>query len=205
MKKFLIWFLWFLGGCGNTAFAQYNRAAQAANITSNVYQNTTHAITGTILQGVMLNQNNSYVNLLSDTNLLDLRNFSTSGTYTPGMAVFHLGGLYMDIATQHGVWNPSNFTAVAVPGTAWSLTGNALAGTEVLGSTNGHNLKFITNNTFSGLINYAAPFSTFFGYNCGSGSTGNNNTGFGYTALQNNGTGSSNTALGENAMVNNSS
>lgn len=94
------------------ASAQMNRSAQAGNITSNIYQNSSHAITGSILQSVMLNQNNSYVNLLSDTNLLDIRMFSPYATYTPGMGVFHNDTLYMNVISAHGTWTSSDWVKI---------------------------------------------------------------------------------------------
>src|SRR6185312_4985924 len=98
------------------ANAQMNRATQANNITSNIYQNNTHAITGTTLQQVMLNQNSSYVNLLSDTNLLDVRIFSPYATYTPGMGVFYGDTLFLNLASAHGTWNRSQWYKVTSGG-----------------------------------------------------------------------------------------
>ena len=68
------------------------------------------------LQQVMLNQNSSYVNLLSDTNLLDVRNFSPYAVYSPGMGCFHNDTLYRNIAMAHGSW--SNIQWQAITGTS---------------------------------------------------------------------------------------
>lgn len=112
-----IYTFFILAGCCHLltiseANAQMSRAAQANNITSNIYQNSSHAITGSALQQVMLNQNNSYVNLLSDTNLLDVRIFSPYATYTPGMGVFYQDTLYMNILAAHGSWNSADWVKI---------------------------------------------------------------------------------------------
>ena len=95
-----------------TASAQMNRGLQANNIATNIYENSSHAITGFTLEQVMLNQNNSYVNVLSDTNLLDVRNFSPYAVYTPGMGCFHNDTLYRNITAVHGSWNQSQWQAI---------------------------------------------------------------------------------------------
>jgi len=100
----------------NPVNAQMNRAAQGNDIISNIYQNSSHAITGAILQGVMLNQNNSYVNILSDTNLLDLRLFSPYATYTPGMGAFYGDTLFMDASMAHGTWTRSDWIEISSGG-----------------------------------------------------------------------------------------
>lgn len=92
--------------------AQLNRAALNSNITSNLYQNSTHSITGAILQGVMLNQNNSYAVILSDTLLFDIRNFSPSLLYTPGMGCFYADTLFKDSVTHTGTWKRSDFIKI---------------------------------------------------------------------------------------------
>jgi hypothetical protein len=92
--------------------AQMSRANQAVNITSNIYQNSAHAITGATLQSVMLNQNSSYVNILSDTLLFDVRNFNLSQYYTPGMGCFYADTLFKDSIAHSGTWNRSHFVTV---------------------------------------------------------------------------------------------
>jgi len=93
--------------------AQMNRTNQANNITSNIYENSVHAITGTILKNVMLNQNNSYANILSDTLLFDVRNFSPVFLYTPGMGCFYGDTLFKDSIAHIGAWNRNHFIKIA--------------------------------------------------------------------------------------------
>ncbi len=62
-----------------------SRAQMMSYITASVYQNSNHAVTGQILQNVLLNQNRASVNLKSDTNNIIV--FDTGYTYYRGMAV----------------------------------------------------------------------------------------------------------------------
>ena len=104
-------------------FGQLNRPNQATNITNNIHNNGTQAITGNILQGVMLNQNSSYQNIISDTLLQDVRNFSSGKTYTPGMGTFYGDTLWKDSITHSGAWNRNHFIPIAFKGQGGSDTG----------------------------------------------------------------------------------
>ncbi len=101
--------------------AQMNRTNQAGNITSNIYQNSTHAITGATLQGVMLNQNNSYVNLLSDTNYFQV--FLPNTTYYPGHYILHgTDSIYACTTSNTGTWNLAHFKFARLIGAGNFLT-----------------------------------------------------------------------------------
>ena len=84
----------------------------------------------------------------------------------------------------------------------WSLTGNAIAATNFLGTTNAQPLNLKVNNQVSGIID-PTNLNVFFGYQAGNVNTGINNTGLGYQALYNNTTGHSNVALGFQPLLNN--
>lgn len=129
--------------------AQLNRSSQASNITSNIYPNNANAVTPAILQGVMLNQNNSYVNLLSDTNLLDIRLFSPYANYTPGMGAFYGDTLFMNVSAAHGSWAKSDWVEISSGGCVCS---SYLKYIDTVGGT-GVN-KVVT--PYYGSVNYVA-------------------------------------------------
>lgn len=86
----------------------------------------------------------------------------------------------------------------------WSLTGNSIAATDFLGSTNAQPLQFKVNNVMSGLIDYDNTRSnTALGYQALLSNTGNWNTALGYQALFSNTTGGGNDAHGNGALYNN--
>ena len=90
---------------------------------------------------------------------------------------------------------------------AWDKQGNAIDGTDFIGSTNGVSLVFKVNNLRSGLIDFNFG-NTLFGYRAGvaltpSGGDGVNNLAQGNQALQATTTGSYNVAVGGAALYNN--
>jgi len=77
------------------------------------------------------------------------QNISTTGTLTTGTSTtFGTAALNWPAANSSGVLTNDGTGTLSwtTPGSGWLLTGNALAGGEVLGSTNGNPLSFITNN-----------------------------------------------------------
>ena len=98
-------------------FAQtMNRAQLYNNIVTNVYQNPNHAITGQVLQNVLLNQNYSYNNLKTDTNFVGI--FDTGYNYYKGMAVLsgHDTIYRCSVLNHHGRWKSSDFRFIGLIG-----------------------------------------------------------------------------------------
>lgn len=112
MKKYIAISLIFMYGALD---AQLNRTALNSAITSTIYANGRNAITGATLQPTVLDISNSCVNLLSDSNLLDVRIFSPYATYTPGMGAFYGDTLWMNVAQAHGTWNSELWLKIAYP------------------------------------------------------------------------------------------
>jgi trimeric autotransporter adhesin len=107
-------------------------------------------------------------------------------------------GLYTFDGTT---WQPSNArtAATAVAG-AWDKQGNAIDGTDFLGSTNNFPLVFKANNKRVGFIPDGNVM--FLGSDAGLNATGAENFGLGPTSIQVN-TGGFNTAIGFGALRNN--
>ncbi len=84
------------------------------------------------------------------------------------------------------------------PSNAWALRGNAASASDFLGTTNATPLAFKVNNQPAGYINYYIP-NTFFGALAGSGTTGDQNSFFGYSSGSNNTLGAYNSFFGANA------
>lgn len=103
-------------------------------------------------------------------------------------------------------WQPSNArVGNALVAGPWDKQGNAIDGTDFLGSTNGVSLVFKVNNQRSGLIDFNFG-NTLFGYRAGvSISGGSNNLAQGNQAMQATTSGSYNVALGGSALYNNQS
>lgn len=105
-------------------------------------------------------------------------------------------------------WQPSNAReSSALVAGPWDKQGNAIDGTDFLGSTNGVSLVFKVNNQRSGLIDFGFG-NTLFGYRAGialtpSGSNGVNNLAQGNQALQATTTGAYNVAVGGAALYSN--
>lgn len=98
------------------AYSQpYTRSQQATNITSNIYANGKQQVTGPVVQGVMLNQNNTYVVRISDTAYLQV--FDTITTFYPGQRLVHgVDSIYRDIVQHTGRWNLAHFSFVQIIG-----------------------------------------------------------------------------------------
>ncbi|CAN1556399.1 hypothetical protein MCERE19_02404 [Spirosomataceae bacterium] len=89
--------------------------------------------------------------------------------------------------------------SIALDADNWSKNGDAVNGTNFIGTTNDQSLKFRVNNQNAGSINRVGS-NTFFGYVAGNGATGTNNVGIGFEVLYNNASGSSNVGIGFQAL-----
>ena len=89
--------------------------------------------------------------------------------------------------------------SIALDADNWSKNGDAINGSNFIGSTNDLSLKFRVNNQNAGSINRIGA-NTFLGYVAGNGATGTNNVGIGYEVLNNNTSGSSNVGIGFQAL-----
>lgn len=110
-------------------------------------------------------------------------------------------GFYFYNGTDWAQLSPKEAKSVAGTDGDWTLTGNAAAVGQFIGTTNNRPLEFKVNNVTSGRIEpstgYAA--STYYGYQAGQNNTGANNVGIGILALYN-GTGANNMALGSRTL-----
>ncbi len=96
-------------------------------------------------------------------------------------------------------WQPSNARiGSALVAGPWDKQGNAIDGTDFLGSTNDFDVVFKRNGIQGGRI---GSTSTFFGVNSGLANTATFNVGIGFQALRDNTTGSSNVAVGTNTLA----
>jgi hypothetical protein len=88
----------------------------------------------------------------------------------------------------------------------WSVTGNAPAATNFIGTINDEPLRFKVRSENAGLIGspIVQAFNTFLGWRSGLINTGGENTGFGYQTLRSNTTGIKNNAIGSGALFSNS-
>jgi hypothetical protein len=101
----------------------------------------------------MLNQNNSYCNVLSDTNLLDVRLFSPYATYTPGMGAFYGDTLFLNLSSAHGAWNRSQWYKVTSGGCICSDYVKYPDTVSIIGTHNYVNVAI--NNAVADLIPWA--------------------------------------------------
>lgn len=84
----------------------------------------------------------------------------------------------------------------------WSLTGNAIAAGNFMGSTNMVNLEFRANNVRCGFVTFSGvTANTFWGYEAGRLNTGNSNVYHGYQAGYNATSGTTNTLVGVGTAV----
>lgn len=97
-------------------------------------------------------------------------------------------------------WQPSGAReAGALVAGQWDKQGNAIDGTDFLGTTNSFALKFKVNNVNAGRID--PQFNVFLGQFSGNNtSSGQYNVGIGLAALSNNTAGTSNLAIGSAAL-----
>jgi len=106
------------------------------------------------------------------------------------------GNVFRCDANGVGTWqNP----AIINSSTSWSLTGNAIAAANFIGSTNNADVRFRRNNINAGQL---GEFNTAFGLNTIASTTGFYNTAFGVNALQSVGLADQNCAFGWNALSN---
>ena len=117
---------------------------------------------------------------------------------------FLSGFYYFDGKNWSPLTSVTNTNSVA-DANNWGLLGNAgtSAATNFIGTTDAVDLVFKVGGQKSGLLQSAAPNSTFFGYQSGISSTGTDNVGIGNYSLTSNGAGSRNTAIGMHALRSN--
>lgn len=110
------------------------------------------------------------------------------------------GFYYFDGSEWKGISNSEK--SVAGTDGDWTNVGNSglNSATNFLGTTDAVDLVFKVNNQKSGLIQVAAPNQTFFGYQSGKTSTGDDNIGIGNYSLTSNTTGARNTAVGMHGL-----
>jgi hypothetical protein len=102
-------------------------------------------------------------------------------------------------------WKPlteavGNAKAVALDVDNWSKNGDAVSGTNFLGTTNNQPLRFKINNIAAGMISTS---SVFIGNQAGLVNVGIDNVGIGVSALKSNLGGVSNIAFGKSALLTN--
>ena len=102
-------------------------------------------------------------------------------------------------------WQPSNARVGAASSAgAWDKQGNAIDGTDFLGTTNDFPLIFKTAGQRSGYLS-SNNSSLFLGFLSGGNSTTGANTGIGFGTLQNLTSGTDNIALGAGTLIQNQS
>jgi hypothetical protein len=106
------------------------------------------------------------------------------------------------VYTYDGIsWQPSGAkVGSALTVGNWNLQGNAIDGTDFLGSTNDFDVVFKRNNVAAGRLN---SNNTFFGVNAGTVNTAIWNVGIGLQAMRDNTTGAQNVAVGTNTLLTN--
>lgn len=105
------------------------------------------------------------------------------------------------------VWKPltsneARSIAAANPDN-WSITGNAVAPGNFIGTTNSTPLELRVANVRAGYVTNLTLRNTFLGYQAGALTTGIQNTGIGAEALKSNTTGLRNVAIGRGALTTN--
>lgn len=97
--------------------AQLNRTAYKAKLDSVITTNGAEAITGALDNDLRTDQSDSFLNILSDADLLNLRDYSVSRTYVIGEACLYNGGggvkLYRCIAGTGGTFDALDWEEVA--------------------------------------------------------------------------------------------
>jgi len=115
-----------------------NTANTQANISSNIYTNGNNLVTAAMVAGVLQNISVSYINRITDYNLLGLKVFSTTTQYQVGDCVVYSGQLYQCTTAHLGAWSAGDFTAVGGSGTVTTLSvvsANGFSGTVANAST----------------------------------------------------------------------
>lgn len=116
-----------------------------------------------------------------------------------GLVIFQTDQVVGTYTYDGTTWQPSTARTASVSSVgAWDKQGNAIDGTDFIGSTNNFPLKFKVNNLNAGSISNG---NTFLGYESGNSPGTGYSTGFGWNALKDNG-GQGNTAVGAGALAN---
>ncbi len=118
-----------------------------------------------------------------------------------GLIIFQTDQVVGTYTFDGTTWQPSNARTADVSSIgAWEKQGNAIDGTDFIGSTNNFPLIFKVNGTQSGYIGLAATSNTFLGLAAGRFTTGFENTAIGTYAMNNNIGGQYNVAIGSGAL-----
>ena len=107
-----------------------NTANTQANISSNIYTNGNNLVTAAMVASVLQNISVSYINRITDYNLLGLKVFSTTTQYQIGDCVVYSGQLYQCTTAHLGSWSAGDFALVGGGGTGTvvSVSGVAVNG-----------------------------------------------------------------------------
>jgi hypothetical protein len=207
-------------GSGNTAIGTDADVSSGAlaNATAIGYRAFVGASNSLVLGSI-----NGVNNATSSTNI-------GIGTTTPGDRLDVNGAVLLEQITAPGtttdrlynVGGTLTWNGTAITGSSgWGLTGNSIAATDFIGSTNNQPLVFKQNNEKAGLVDLQANGNTFFGFRAGNvnastwntavgsqafrlNTSGLANSAFGERSLELNTTGSYNVALGNGALLENS-
>lgn len=106
-----------------------NTANTQANISSNIYTNGNNLVTAAMVASVLQNISVSYINRITDYNLLGLKVFSTTTQYQIGDCVVYSGQLYQCTTAHLGAWSAGDFALVGGGGgTVTTVSGVAANG-----------------------------------------------------------------------------
>lgn len=106
-----------------------NTANTQANISSNIYTNGNNLVTAAMVASVLQNISVSYINRITDYNLLGLKVFSTTTQYQIGDCVVYSGQLYQCTTVHLGAWSAGDFALVGGGGgTVTTVSGVAANG-----------------------------------------------------------------------------
>lgn len=150
MKKYLIFFVLLFSGCLPAPAQSVNtRINMGDTIIANIYQNSTHAITGTVLQGVMLQQNDSYLNMKTDTGFIGY--FSPLFVYWPGMSIIHgSDSVYTAKVYSNGAFSLSNWKfKFAISNGATGTIGGSVKATQIPFGSGTNTITGSSNNVYT--------------------------------------------------------
>ena len=106
-----------------------NTANTQANISSNIYTNGNNLVTAAMVANVLQNISVSYINRITDYNLLGLKVFITTTQYQIGDCVVYSGQLYQCTTAHLGAWSVGDFALVGGGGgTVTTVSGVAANG-----------------------------------------------------------------------------
>jgi len=136
--------------------SQYSKSSLATEINNKVYENVNEAITATNLNQVLQDLNDSAVNIITNTNLLGLKEFDTTRSYVVGDCAVRNDILYQAIVNiSPGTFSIGNWQIVNTAAGITVSNGLQTLGTSVgLGGTlsiptvitqNGNSINFDTN------------------------------------------------------------